>query len=102
MQVRPTVFHAVAGASFTGHLELFENGEPMDITDATVRMEIAPGPGKTPALAYESDSDLPGIEVEDAEAGKVHYHVPPEETRLWSAGRWEVRFLLIWDDGSAT
>lgn len=100
MQVRPTVFHAVAGSSFAGRLQLFEDGAPMNITGAVVRMEIAPGPGKTPQLAYESASGLPGIEVEDAETGKIRYHVPPEETRLWGAGRWEARFLVIWDDVS--
>lgn len=104
MQIRPTALHVIAGTTLFGTGVIEDEGGPVDLASAVLRLEIAPKPRGAPSFAYQSDDVVPFITIESAEDGEFSINVPPDETSAYRGGseRWYWRLLVIHDDGNVT
>lgn len=91
----PVTLHVVAGTTFEATFALTEDGNPVDLTGATARFEIAPV--QSTGVAW---TGAPYVTIPAPTTGVITVSIPPSETHLFRSRnlRWEWMLKVTFAD----
>lgn len=87
------------GSTVRRALRWLRDGEPVDLSDCTARMEIRTAVGG--ALIHRLDTTNGGLEVDGPE-GVIRIHIPAETSSAWTSMSGVYDLEVVFPDGSVT